>query len=114
MKVTSPTERSTMSDTDLYEDDEAGWLAEDAPPPSMRAAIAALAPGETYARAARFDADATPKRVPMEVLQGLRLSTQATVLRVRQQTGSIYTVEGGEFRTASRDTVVCLAVTRLS
>lgn len=79
---------------------------------SYRAQIEALEIGESFARAVRFDADATLKDTPTEVLRKLRLAIQPTVFRINQRTGYAYTIETGEFRTASRDIIACLAVTR--
>lgn len=79
---------------------------------SIRAQIEGLDIGETYARAARFDADDVSKHVPAEVLSSIRTSLQSTCHKVEKRTGVKFTIECGEFRTASRDTVVCAAVTR--
>ena len=83
-----------------------------APPVSMRALIENLAIGESYARAARFDADYVLKDALYQALRGMRLSTQPTVWRIKKSTGYEYKIEEGEVRTASRDIVLVLVVTR--
>lgn len=82
--------------------------------PSHRAQIEALDIGETFSRAARFDPDIVTKDVPPQVLRGIRMSLQSSVFKVQRRTGARYTIECGEFRTASRDIVVCAAVTRMN
>lgn len=79
---------------------------------SFRAQIEALDVGATFARAARFDADETQKDIPAAALQSMRLGMQATVYRIEKRTGNKYTIETGEWRTQSRDIIICLAVTR--
>lgn len=79
---------------------------------SIRAQIEALDIGDTYARAQRFDGDATRKEVPPDALRGMRLNMQSTVHRIEVRTGNKYTIEVGEFRTYSRDIMVCVCVTR--
>lgn len=81
-------------------------------PLSMRIQIEELPIGETWPRAARFDADVVGKNVPVMALQAMRNSIQATVKRIADRTGMSFTIEGGEFRTKSRDIIVCLCVTR--
>lgn len=80
--------------------------------PSIRAMIEALDIDETFARAQRFDADATLKDVPMEALRAMRLSMQSTVHVITQRTGNRYKIESGEFRTNSRDIMAVLCITR--
>jgi len=79
---------------------------------SHRAQIEALDVGETFARAVRFDPNRIDKNVPHEALQAIRLSLQSTTFRIGRRTGAVYTIECGEFRTASRDIIACAAVTR--
>lgn len=78
---------------------------------SFRAQIDALEIGDTFPRAQRFDGDVA-KGVAPDVVRSLRLSLQPTVHRIQQRTGKKFTIEGGEFRTQSRDFIVCVAVTR--
>lgn len=82
--------------------------------PSNRAQIQDLAIGESFARAARIDGDFATKDRVHDASRGLRLATQPTVHRVSKNTGQKYTIECGEFRTASRDVIICLVVTRLA
>jgi hypothetical protein len=81
---------------------------------SYRAQIEELAPGESFARACRFDGDEVTKTGLQEASRGLRLATQPTVHRITKRTGQQYTIECGDFRTLSRDVVLCLVVTRLA
>lgn len=80
--------------------------------PSNRLQIQDLAVGESFARAARFDGDEVSKDMLSEAARALRLATQPTVHRVTKMTGQKYTIECGEFRTLSRDVIICLVVTR--
>lgn len=82
--------------------------------PSYRQQIEELAVGESFARAHRFDADNVLKDQIQEALRGMRLATQPTVYRVALRTGNKYTIEAGEFRTLSRDIIICLVVTRMN
>lgn len=79
---------------------------------SYRAQIEALEPQETFARAARFDPDAVTKEIPGEALSKMRQAMQPTVRRVEERTGRKFTMEVGEWRTQSRDIIICLAITR--
>lgn len=79
---------------------------------SHRAQIEALEIGDSFCRAKRFDADTTLKNTPAEVIRGWRMAIQATTFRITQRTGNRYTIEGGEFRTQSRDIIACLVTTR--
>lgn len=81
---------------------------------SYRAMIEDLEPGESFARASRFDGDEVTKEGLQEALRGMRLATQPTVHRVSRRTGATFTIEAGEFRTLSRDIMLCLVVTRTS
>lgn len=100
-----------MATTVTVSDDDDN--AEFAPPPaSMRSLIENLAVGESYARAARFDADYVLKDALYQAVRGMRLSTQPTVWRIKKTTGYEYKIEEGEVRTASRDIILVLVVTR--
>jgi len=79
---------------------------------SYRAQIENLAVGESFARAARFDGNAVGKDALAEVSRALRMAVQPTVHRVSKRTGQEYTIEAGEFRTASRDIITAIVVTR--
>jgi hypothetical protein len=81
---------------------------------SYRAMIEDLKPGDSFARAMRFDGDEVTKDGLQSALRGMRLATQPTVHRVARRTGAEFTIEHGEFRTLSRDIMLCLVVTRLT
>ncbi len=82
-------------------------------PLSMRALIEDLEPGDTWSRTKRYDADETPKDLPIKALRAMRQSIQATVFRITERTGNEYKIEAGEWRTQSRDMMITLAVTRM-
>ena len=81
--------------------------------PSMRAQIDSLAVGESYSRASRLDGDTATKLQIGAVLRGFRQTMRPTAFRITQRTGKVFTIETGDFRTESRDMILCIVVTRL-
>ncbi len=81
---------------------------------SYRAQIEELSVGESFSRAKRFDADEVTKEQIRLAIESLRMATQPTVHRIAKRTDYEYTIEQGEFRTASRDVVAIVVVTRVA
>lgn len=82
------------------------------PTQTFRSLIEDLAVGESYSRAVRRDADQLMKDEIPQIIESLRNSIQPTVYRVGMDRGRIFTIESGEFRTRSRDIIICVVVTR--
>lgn len=83
--------------------------------PTMRAQIEHLTVGECFARAVRFDGNEDGlKDRTHETIRAMRSTIQPSVYRVHKDTHREFTIEQVEGRTATRDILVVIVVTRVS
>ena len=73
--------------------------------------VAALKPGQSEARAQRFDGAKTKCNTAAEIGERLDNNARAAVTRAQRQTGMSYKVERNQFITRSGDLMVTVVVT---
>ena len=81
---------------------------------SMRAKIAALKSGESFARAERIDFDSATRETLAETMQAMRNVVNPSANRASSETGNQYVVETGKWITRSGDVMLTVVVTRLA
>jgi hypothetical protein len=78
---------------------------------SFVARVASLKPGESEARAQRFDGSKTKCESAAEIGERLDNNARSAVTRAARQTGHSYKVERNQFITRSGDLMVTVIVT---